>query len=184
MKKVLSLLLLLAIVTLQAHAQRYGTRTGTITFHSETPLETIHAVNHAARGVIDADSKKVQFAVLIKGFQFKKALMQEHFNENYMESSKFPKAVFKGEIVEGDPDFHQPGPYDVVVAGKLTIHGVTHDVKVPGTIAMSKAGAQINASFTVKPADYGIKIPALVKNKIAKEIKVTVDALLPMLQKK
>jgi len=186
-KKMKKLFLLLAFATIfmaQANAQKYGTRKGTITFHSDAKLEQIDAVNNTVRAVIDAKTKKLQFAVLIKGFQFKKALMQEHFNENYMESSKYPKATFKGEIVEGDVNFTQIGTYDVKVKGKLTIHGVTKEVTVPATISMSKAGAHAVATFDVVLEDYGIKIPSLVKNKIAKQVTITVDSTLPMLPKR
>ncbi len=184
MKKFFLLLAFATIFMAQANAQKYGTRKGTITFDSDTNMEKIHAVNNTVSAVIDAKSKKLQFAVLIKGFQFKKALMQEHFNENYMESSKFPKASFKGEIVDGDVNFVQIGNYDAKVKGKLTIHGVTKEVTVPVKIEMSKAGAHSTATFKVVLADYGIKIPSLVKNKIAKEVTIAIDATLPMLQKR
>lgn len=184
MKKIFLLMAFATIFLAQANAQKYGTRKGSITFNSDTQMEKIKAVNNTVSAVIDAKSKKLQFAVLIKGFQFKKALMQEHFNENYMESSKFPKATFKGEIIDGDVNFTQIGSYDVKVKGMLTIHGVTKEVTVPARIEMSKAGAHTVASFDVVLADYGIKIPSLVKNKIAKEVTIKVDAILPMLQKK
>ncbi len=184
MKKIILLLAFATVFMAQANAQKYGTRKGTITFNSETAMEKIKAVNNTVSAVIDAKTKKLQFAVLIKGFQFKKALMQEHFNENYMESSKYPKASFKGEIVGGDVDFTQIGTYEAKVKGKLTIHGVTKEVTVPATIEMSKAGAHTTATFDVLVADYGIQIPSLVKNKIAKSVTINVDATLPMLQRK
>ncbi|HHB79238.1 MAG TPA: YceI family protein [Saprospiraceae bacterium] len=182
MKKILLLMTFALLFLGNVHAQhKYGTRQGTITFNSEAQKETIKATNNTVSAVIDPKTKRVQFAVLIKGFQFKKALMQEHFNENYMESSKFPKATFKGEIVDGDIDFYQIGTYQVQVKGKLTIHGVTKEVTVPATITMSKDGAKANATFEVAVADYGIEIPSMVKDKIAKVITIHVDALLPML---
>ena len=184
MKKFFLLVAFTTIFMAQANAQKYGTRKGSITFHSDAEMEQINAVNNTVSAVVDAASKKIQFAVLIKGFQFKKALMQEHFNENYMESSKYPKATFKGEIVEGAIDFAQIGSYDVKVKGNLTIHGVTKEVTVPATITMSKSGAHTVASFDVVLAEYGIKIPSLVKNKVAKVVTITVDATLPMLSQK
>ena len=184
MKKFFLLLAFATIFMAQANAQKYGTRKGSITFNSDAQLEQISATNNTVSAVIDAATKKLQFAVLIKGFQFKKALMQEHFNENYMESSKYPKASFKGKIVEGDVNFTQIGEYVVKVKGQLTIHGVTKEVTVPATINMSKAGAHAVASFDVVLADYGIKIPSLVKNKVAKEVTITVDTNLPKLPKR
>ncbi len=184
MKKFFLLLAFATIFMAQARAQKYGTRKGTITFTSDAKMEQISAANNTVSAVLDAESKKLQFAVLIKGFQFKKALMQEHFNENYMESSKYPKAMFKGSIVEGDVNFTKIGSYDVKVKGMLTIHGVTKEVTVPATITTSKAGLHTVATFNVLVADYGIKIPSLVKNKIAKEVVISIDADLPYLKKR
>ncbi len=166
----------------QAQAQRFGTRKATISFQSETPMEKIEATNHTVSAVIDSKTGKFQFAVLIKGFQFRKALMQEHFNENYMESSKYPKASFKGQIIsDKEPDFFHSGTYDVQAKGQMTIHGVTKAITVPAQIKISKAGATISAQFDVAVADYGIKIPSLVKNKIAKVVTVNVSGTLPKL---
>lgn len=181
MKKFLLLAVLAVVFVAQANAQKFGTRKGQITFHSDAKLEKIDATNSTVNAVIDSETSQVQFAVLVKGFQFRKALMQEHFNENYMESSKYPKATFKGKIVGDKLDFFHIGSYDVNVEGKLTIHGVTKDVTIPAKITMSKAGAVTTASFDVALSDYDIKIPRMVKNKIAKTVTISLDATLPRL---
>jgi hypothetical protein len=98
MKNVITALLMVMILTNIANGQKYFTKTGTISFFSETPMEKIEAQTKSANCVLDASTGKLEFAVLIKSFQFEKALMQEHFNENYMESTKFPKSTFKGQL--------------------------------------------------------------------------------------
>lgn len=157
-------------------AQKYFTREGKISFSSEAPLERIEANNHKATSVLDMETGKLEFAVLIKAFQFEKALMQEHFNENYMESSKFPKSIFKGEIVNlSDVNLSKDGTYKVNVKGQLTIHGVTNEVEAPGTITVSNGEISATSNFDVAVADYEIEIPSVVREKIAKTVQISVD---------
>ena len=105
--------------------------------------------------------------------------MQEHFNENYMESSKYPRSEFKGEIADiNSVNFNKDGNYNVKATGKLTIHGVTKNVSIPGTITVKGNTATLNSKFNVKTADYNINIPKVVEGKIAKEIEVTVNSIL------
>ena len=119
----------------------------------------------------------IQFAVLMKGFAFERALMEEHFNENYMESDKYPNGNFTGKVTNiGDVNFAQNGTYNVTVTGNLTIHGVTKAVSVPGTIVVKDGKVSSKAEFTVLLADYDISIPAAVKNQISKSIKISVDS--------
>ena len=117
------------IFCLQLSAQKYFTRTGHITFESKTDIEDIVAENRSSVSIINLEDGRVEFSVLIKGFVFEKALMQEHFNENYMESSKYPKAVFKGYIDDyAKGDFSASGEFTVTVSGKLTLHNVENDI--------------------------------------------------------
>ncbi len=170
-------LLSLALFPLAAGAQdRYMTRNGHIEFHSSTPLENFHADNDKVTSVWDATTGAIEFAVLIKAFAFEKALMQEHFNENYMESSKFPKATFKGTVsgVKAE-QLAKEGSYPVTVEGTLSIHGVDRPAKATGTItADGKGGIRADSKFQVKPEDHGIKIPGAVRKNIAEVIDVTV----------
>jgi len=102
--------------------------------------------------------------------------MEEHFNENYMESDKYPKAIFKGAVADiSKVNFTKDGSYPVAVSGDLTIHGVTNKVSVPGTITVKGGVASAAASFAVRPADYKISIPKLVKDNIAESINITVN---------
>lgn len=156
---------------------RYFTKAGNVSFFSSTPMEDIEAHNTKATSVIDTRTGKMEFAVLMKAFEFRKALMEEHFNENYVESGKYPKAVFSGNITNlKDVDFKKDGTYKVNVKGSLTLHGVTREVEAPGTITVQNGAIKGISTFTVAPEDYKIEIPKLVRDKIAKQIKITVNA--------
>jgi hypothetical protein len=160
-------------------AQKYLTRTGQINFSASTPLETINAVNNESATIIDGTTGDVIVETLIKGFRFKITLMQEHFNEEYMESDKFPKASFRGKIADiNKVDFTKDGTYQVHVSGKLTMHGVTRDVSMPANIKVTGNDIKVTSSVSVKPEDYQIIIPSLVRNKIAKTVQINMNALL------
>ncbi|HEY9176186.1 MAG TPA: YceI family protein [Flavipsychrobacter sp.] len=178
MKKLMIAAVLIGMTT-TAYAQKYMTRTGKVTFFSSTPMENIEAFNNETAAVLNAATGDFVFQVPIKSFRFEKALMQEHFNENYMESSKYPKAEYKGKITDIDKvNFSKNGSYNVTTKGKLTVHGVTRDVTLPGTLVIKDNTATINSEFKVAPKDHDINIPGLVENKIAKEIEVTVNSIL------
>lgn len=170
--------LFMLLITSGIFAQgKYFTREGNVQFKSDASLEKIEAKNNKVSSAIDSKSGKVEFAVLIKSFHFEKALMQEHFNENYMESDKFPKATFAGNITNlKDINFSKEGSYKATVKGKLTIHGVTKDVTSTGTVKVVKGGINVSNTFKVALADYGIEIPSVVKDKIAKEVDVIVNS--------
>jgi uncharacterized membrane protein len=179
MRKLIIVTAVLCGMSLSSYAQKYLTRTGKVTFFSSTPVENIEAFNNDVSGVLDSKSGDVVFIVPIKSFKFEKALMQEHFNENYMESDKYPKADFKGRIANlSDVNFAKDGTYNVKMAGRLTIHGVTKEVSLPGSVTVKGNSVVANTKFSVKTADYGIKIPAVTANKIAQQIEVTVNSIL------
>ncbi len=157
-------------------AQKFFTRDGKVSFISDAPLEKIEAKNSNATSVLDTETGKLEFAVLVKAFQFEKALMQEHFNENYMESSKYPKAVFKGQIDNIiDVNFAKEGTYLIDVSGQLNIHGVTQNIKTSGKLVIGGENIQATAVFKILVADYGIKIPKVVADNIAKEVEIMVN---------
>lgn len=170
-------LLGLALSPLALSAQeRYMTKTGHVDFHSSTPMEDIHADNDKVISVWDAGTGAIEFSMLIKAFTFEKALMQEHFNENYMESNKFPKATFKGTLsgVKAD-QLAKAGAYPVTVEGTINVHGVEQPMKATGTITTDgKGGIRAESKFQVKPADHDIKIPGAVRKNIAEAIDVSV----------
>ena len=164
-------------LSLTATAQnRYFTKTGHIDFFSHTAVEDIKAVNEQVTSFLDIATGDMVFSVLNRSFQFLKPLMQEHFNENYMESEKFPKASFEGKITDLKTiDFTKPGKYPVKVAGKLTIYGVTKDIEAAGNLTTDKDKITGESVFQVNPEDYGIKIPSVVRANFAESMKVTVQ---------
>ena len=182
MKKLLFLGFLSFLVISTINAQKFYTKNGKISFFSSASMENIEAHNRSVSTVVDAGTGDVQFSVLMKGFEFKKALMQEHFNEKYVESDKFPKSSFTGKIVNnGDIRYAVNGTYNAQVKGKLTIHGVTREVDIPGTITVTDGKLSIRSTFNVLVADYNISIPKIYKDNIAKSIRVSVDcSLSPM----
>jgi len=171
--------ILLALFILSAftlNAQKFMTKNGYIGFYSHTPLEDVKADNNQVASILDASTGEIVFQVLMKSFKFEKALMEEHFNENYAESEKFPKSTFKGKITNlADVDFSKTGIYKVTVEGELSMHGVTQKITTPGEIEITKDGVKGHSQFVVKPEDYKIEIPSVVRENIAKEITVTVD---------
>jgi polyisoprenoid-binding protein YceI len=173
MKKILFATLIIASTNMQA--QKYFTKTGTISFSASSPLEKIEAVNKSIACLIDTKTGSIDFIVQIKSFIFKQQLMQEHFNENYMESETFPKASFKGTVTNLSAiNFAKDGEYPTLVAGKLTIHGVAKEVKSTGTITITKGKPSMKSNFNITLADYKVDIPGAVKDKISKEAKINV----------
>ena len=156
----------------------YITRSGAVSFYSHAPIEDIVAVNKQASCVLDLETGSLAFQVPIRGFVFPNALMQEHFNENYLESHQFPKATFKGNIDHWLELDLGPDSQDVAVTGTLTIHGVSREISESGTLARAGDGINGLATFEVAPADYDIRIPKIVRNNIARIIQVTVNVKL------
>jgi len=167
----------LFLVSARLTAQsKYITRTGTVSFFSSTSAENIDATNGEALSIVDIAKGEVAFQVLITGFKFKKALMEEHFNENYMESTKFPKAVFQGTIIDlNKVNFKNNGTYTVNVAGNLTMHGVTNKVTIPATINIQGGKLSATTKFDVYLADYKIRVPSVVSKTVSESVSVSVN---------
>ncbi len=182
--KQLTVLIGFILVMHAGFAQRYITKNGHIKFYSETPIETIEAHNRQVSSALDASTGDFVFKVLMRSFEFEKALMQEHFNENYVESDKFPNATFKGKVKNiADIDFTSAGAYMAEVEGVLSIHGVDREVSEQGKFTIEGSVVKGDCKFIVKPADYDIKIPNTVINNIAEEIEVTVAVSLEEFKK-
>lgn len=163
------------LLSSQLFAQKTYTKNGNISFFSKSPLENIDAKNNQVMSVLNTQTGDMQFSVIIKAFHFKKALMEEHFNENYMESTKYPKATFKGIVSDiSKINFTKDGIYNVSVSGDLTIHGVTNKITAPGQINIRNGVTSASSKFKVKLADYNIRIPKVVKDNIAEKIDITV----------
>jgi len=154
----------------------FMTRTGKVSFHAGTSLEDIDADNGEVTSILNKKTGEIAFNVLIKSFHFRRALMEEHFNENYMESDKFPKATFSGRITNlPSSTLIKEGTYKINVEGDLTIHGITQKVSAPGTLVVSADRVAANSTFKVRIEDYKISIPGLVADKIAKEAEINID---------
>lgn len=182
MKRFVVLFAFALILAPAVMAQKYMTKTGKIRFYSEAPLEKIEANNNQVNAALDLGSGDLVFKVLIKSFIFEKALMQEHFNENYMESAKFPNSTFMGKVTNirnFDPAKSQA--FEAEIEGKLTIHGVTRDVQAKGTLTPSDGKIIGKSVFSVAVKDYDIKIPTAVVRNIAENIEITVDIVLEKL---
>lgn len=184
MKGISITFILLVILSLSSNAQgKFYTKTGKISFFSSAPLEDIEATNKAVVTLLDSKTGDLKFAVLMKGFEFKKALMQEHFNKDYIESDKFPKSEFKGQIVNNSiVNYTTNGIYSVTVKGKLTVHGATKDVETTGTLTVKDGKVTAHSVFNVLLADYNIIIPRLHRDNISKTIRITVDCSLEPLK--
>ncbi len=172
MKTVLLIAFLFA--TLAVEAQVYATRNGFIGFYSKTPLEDIKAENKQVYAGIDVGQKKIGFNLLVKGFSFPKKLMQDHFNENYIESDTYPNARFTGNYT-GEVDVTNNGIYKIQVNGELTLHGVTKSIAAPATVEVKDGKLIGNSEFKLAPGDFNIKIPSLVREKIAEQIDVRIS---------
>lgn len=176
LKKNLVVLMVLVLATSVSFAQKFYTKTGKISFYSKAPLEEIEGKNKTVTAVLDSKSGAIQFAVQMKGFEFEKQLMQQHFNENYVESDKYPKSEFKGTVTNNsDINYSKDGTYNAKIKGQLTIHGVTKDVETTGTLKVNGGKIDANSTFNVLISDYNIKIPSIVKDKVSNSIKITVD---------
>ena len=172
----LLMLVFLLIASVGLSQSRYMDRAGKASFFSEAPLENIEAHNDQVLSVLDTQKGEIAVSLLMKSFKFEKALMQEHFNEKYVESDKYPKATFKGTIANF-PDLSKDGTYTVDVTGDLTIHGETNTITTKAKL-VSKGGAiSGSTAFPIKIADYKIQIPTIVVKNIAEvvEVKVSFD---------
>ena len=169
---------ILFLASLSLNAQQYIAKDGEITFFSEAPLENISAINKQVSAVYDNDSKEIVFQLYIKDFIFPKALMQEHFNENYMESDIYPNASFKGRIKNWGKIDLTEASQEVTIDGTMEIHGVSKEISEKGRISLSKGNVIGYSNFQIMVADYDIEIPRLVRENIAKIINVDIELVL------
>lgn len=157
-------------------AQRFMSRLVVVKFESFTPLETIRAENKNGVLLLDLQSGRVEAAVLIKGFLFRKALMQQHFNDSYMESDKFPKAGFVGQFDPSTLSVSKTGKQTIMVTGKITIHGKEQPHTCKAVLEFKEGNCLAISSFQVRPEDFSIQIPALVRDNINKELIVELNS--------
>lgn len=155
---------------------RYMDRAGEVSFFSKAPLENIEAHTDQALCILDASSGEVAASMLMKTFRFEKALMQEHFNEKYVESDKYPKATFTGKITNlSEINFNENGTYNARVQGEITIHGVTRPLEAPVEFVVSENAVAATSTFPLRVKDFKITIPTLVVRNIAEVIDITLS---------
>jgi hypothetical protein len=171
MKIFLSVVIGCLLFSAQSFAQLYATQSGETSFFSETPIENITATSKTVGAIINTQTGEIAVSMKITSFDFPNKLMQEHFNENYLESTKFPTATFKGKIQE-TIDYRKNGTYNVTTKGVLTVHGVAQNREFKGKIVIDALKVTLTSEFDVKLVDHNIEIPKLVFAKIAEVIKV------------
>ncbi len=177
MKKLLLVAVLVSIAAVVNAQGVHMTKTGKVSFYSRAKsIDKVEADNNEVSSIINTQTGDMVFAILLKSFHFESALMEEHFNENYVESSKFPKSTFKGKITNlAAVNFVKDGAYPVTVEGDLTLHGVTKKASSTGSVTVKGGKIAAFSKFTIKLKDYNISIPSLVKDKISEDIDITVD---------
>ena len=169
----------IALMPLFSSAQVYKTSAGKISFMSKTAIEEFSAENSQVQAGIDVGQNKIQFRVPVNGFIFKSGLMQTHFREDYMETSRFQYSNFLGKISNPTTvNYSQNGEYSVEAVGKLTMHGVTKDITVPGKVVVKDGAVTLKANFRIKCSDYQIKIPAASAASVSDDIAIAVDCAL------
>jgi polyisoprenoid-binding protein YceI len=175
----------LAVTIMPSFGQIYTAKAGQtyISFFSEAPLENIEATNKNATIVLKSSTNEIQIGMNMNNFKFKNALMEEHFNENYLESSKYPKCVFRGKINE-PVDYTKKGETKVTVTGKMELHGVTRDVTLNGTLNNDGNDLALDSKFQIRVADYNIEVPSMYVKNIAEVVDVTFKSVLEPFQKK
>ncbi|WP_445757030.1 YceI family protein [Polaribacter sp.] len=173
MKHFFSVICFFLFFTIANSQDKYLTKNGTVTFFSKAPIEDITAENNQVLSIIDSSNGNMAISILMKSFLFKKALMQEHFNENYVESDKFPKATFKGEILNFKAINNTSEKFNV--KGILTIHGESKEIIIEALISKIQNEILVSGNFLVNLDNFKVKIPSVVSKNIAKNIKVSFD---------
>ncbi|HWA34052.1 MAG TPA: YceI family protein [Cyclobacteriaceae bacterium] len=171
MKKILILVLSLFSVT--SWAQKYVAEKSNVVFFSDAAVEDITAKNTKSSSIFNVETGEIAFSIPIQDFEFAKSLMKEHFNEKYMDTEKYPKSTFQGIIQGFDPK--ATGAQNAKATGKLTIHGETKEVEIPGTLEIAADKVQLHSKFIVKLDDYKVKRPQLLWKNIAEQVEVTID---------
>ena len=159
--------------------QTYSTKSGTLSFEASVPsFEEVSAKNESVSAIFKTETGTFACLTLVKGFRFKVALMEEHFNENYIESSKFPKTTFKGTIVVFDLKTLNDTEQSFIAKGTLSLHGVEKQVEIPVQLGINGDALVMSSQFNLKPEDFNIKIPKVVSSKIAEDIEVVLELVL------
>lgn len=175
--KIITILLFISYISIAQ--DKILTKTGTITFEASVPsFEEVKATNSGVSCVVNTKTGEIASLALMKGFRFKIALMEEHFNENYVESDKFPKATFKGKIEDFDITKISTTPTNYNIKGKLELHGKLKDISITAKIKKVKDGIEIVSDFILNSDDFDIEIPIVVSKKVTKKVNVRFEFVL------
>ena len=169
--KVKVILLIAVSMSFVAHAQVYKSTSSDVSFYSKTPMEDIYAQTKKAKAAVNLNTKKVFIKIKMISFKFEKPLMEEHFNEKYVETEKYPNAIFSGVIL-GEDDLSKEGTYQVKVKGVLNIHGVEQNRIVDGNVLVKEGTVELTTEFKVALENHKVKVPKVVVKKIAEVINV------------
>jgi len=184
MKKLILSIIAFLLINVSYAQDKYFTKNGTIIFDATTSTspEKVSAINKSAACVLDTKTGNIQFSVLMQGFEFEQALMREHFHENYLESEKFPKSIFKGQISNSSAiNYGKNGTYDVSVKGQMLMHGITKPLETKGKLIVNNGKISVAANFSILLADYQVLVPRLVGDKVGKNATIKVDCALQVL---
>jgi hypothetical protein len=184
MKKLILLIIALLFINVGFAQDKYFTKNGTIIFDATTSTspEKVSAINKSLACVLDTKTGNIQFSVLMQGFEFEQALMREHFHENYLESEKFPKSIFKGQISNSySINYGKNGTYDVSVKGQMLMHGISKALETKGKLIVNNGKISVAANFSILLADYQVLVPRLVGDKVGKNAIIKVDCTLQVL---
>lgn len=166
--------LVIVLVSFSTESDKIITKNGSITFEASVPaFEEVKAQNNAVTCIVNTTNGEIAALALMRGFRFKIALMEEHFNENYVESSKYPKATFKGKIEDFDLNKITSNAKDYTINGKLTIHGKTKDISIKSKIKKVNKNINLVSDFKVNADDFDIEIPSVVSKKVSKNVAVS-----------
>ena len=176
--KKIFLVAIMSLGSMMMKAQIYMGKTCDISFFSKGPIEDIYAINKSTKPILNTSTQEVAIKITIKAFVFDDKLMEEHFNEKYLESDKYPYAIFSGKINEKIADFKKDGTYKVTVTGKLTMHGVEKDITINAVATIKDAVISFETKFFIALKDYKIEVPSLVAQNIAEQVEVTVKGAL------
>ncbi len=159
----------------KSQAQIFVADSCSVSFFSATSIEDIAAVNTICKPIMSTDNGEIDISIPNVDFEFKKKLMQEHFNEDYMESDKYPNTIFRGNVNE-KINYTKDGTNNVTVTGKMNMHGVVKTITIPGTVTVQGNSIKLTAKFDLKMADYNIKVPSILGSNVAEQVAITFRA--------
>ena len=175
--KYIAFILFLLIQTFQSKAQTYSAKEIYVHFFSSAPIADIEAITNTATTTLNIEKKEVEIELKVSNFKFKKALMQAHFNEKYIESEKYPNSTFKGKFKEVI-NLEKDGVYTINLEGRFSIHGIERAKTLNCVITVKDHKITFQTAFKLLSADYKIKAPDVLYRKVGQEVSVDANGIL------